>query len=48
MRGVSTLSTRRSESIRLAEEKRRAAGYDHLRFFEAGFEDFDAKLGESR
>lgn len=35
-------------SVRLAEEKRRAAGYSHLRFFEAGFDDFDRKLGDAR
>jgi SAM-dependent methyltransferase len=35
------------KSISMARESARSAGIDNINFFEAGFEDFDAKLGDA-
>ena len=35
------------KSIALARDKAREAGIDNVHFFEAGFDDFDAKLGDA-
>jgi len=35
------------KSVAMARESARAAGIDNINFFEAGFDDFDAKLGDA-
>ena len=35
------------KSIAIARDKAREAGFDNVHFFEAGFDDFDAKLGDA-
>jgi SAM-dependent methyltransferase len=34
-------------SIAIAGQKAKEAGFDHVRFFQAGFDDFDARLGDA-
>jgi SAM-dependent methyltransferase len=36
------------KSIAIARDKARDAGIDNIHFFEAGFDDFDGKLGDAR